>query len=367
MRLLFLPGSRTSPAARFRTWQFVEPLRMLGHAVEVRVIRPDRHWTPPSSVGVLRKPIARVATACRLASAAWTARDAGRFDAIVMNRDLIPEVRIGALEPLLARMNPRIVFDLDDAIYLGRRDGKLRRILPHFGAVVAGNEELAAYLRRHNPNVRVIPTVADGDRFRPAPWRNPGPVRISWTGSAEPLRLHLPLVREAMEDLARDREFEFVVISDERPEFNWRGVRTRFVKWRAETEVEDLRQFDIGLMPLPDGPFERAKCAAKAVLYMAVGIPAVVSPVGASGQVVIDGETGFHCLSREEWRMRLEALVDDIDLRRRLGAAGRKRFEKFYSLRAVLPRWVELLQAMVARRTGRLSQRGRAVPAMSVK
>ena len=351
MRLLFLPGSRTSPAERFRIWQFVEPLRSLGHEVEVRLIRPDRHWTPPPGVGPLRTPIARAASAARLLSVACIVRDAGRFDAIVMNRDLVPEVRVSVLEPLLARLNPRLVFDLDDAIYLGRRDGKLRRILPHFGAVVAGNEELAGYLRQYYPNVRVIPTVADGERFRPALRRRSGPLRIGWSGSAEPLRLHLPLIREAMEDLAKDYEFEFVVISDERPAFAWRRAQTRFVKWRAETEVADLQQFDIGLMPLPDGPFERAKCAAKAVPYMAVGIPALVSPVGANKDVVVDGEIGFHCSTRAEWRERLAELVKDTALRCRLGAAGRARFEKAYSLQAVLPRWVGLLEEVAARRT----------------
>lgn len=254
---------------------------------------------------------------------------------------------------MLARLNPRLVFDLDDAIYLGRRGGKLRRILPHFGAVVAGNHELATHLRKHNANVRVIPTVADGERFRPVPRRRSGPLRIGWSGSAEPLRLHLPMVRGAMEDLARDYEFEFVVISNEQPTFAWDGVRMRFIRWCAETEVEDLQQIDIGLMPLPNGPFERAKCAAKAVLYMAVGVPAVVSPVGANRDVVVDGVTGFHCSSRDEWRARLAELAEGATLRRRLGTAGRIRFEEAYSLQTVLPRWVELLEQMAARRVVR--------------
>ena len=350
MRLLFLPGSRTSPAARFRIWQFVEPLQSLGHHVEVRVTRPDRHWTPPPGVGLLRKPIGRAASLVRLLSAAWIARDAGRFDVVVMNRDLIPEVSVSALELLLAHLNPRLVFDLDDAIYLGQRGEKLRKILPCFGAVVAGNDELASYLCQHNANVRVIPTVADGERFRPVLRRKPGLLRIGWSGSAEPLRLHLPLIRDAMQDLARGHEFEFVVVSNQRPTFAWKGVRTRFIKWRTETEIEDLQQFDIGLMPLPDGPFERAKCAAKAVVYMAVGIPAVISPVGVSKEVVVDGGTGFHCSTRAEWHARLAELLTDALLRRRFGAAGRARFEKSYSLQAVLPRWAELLEQMAALR-----------------
>ncbi|MDA1313251.1 MAG: glycosyltransferase family 4 protein [Acidobacteria bacterium] len=269
-----------------------------------------------------------------------------------MNRDLIPEIRISAIEPMLAQINPRLVFDLDDAVYLGRRDRKLQKILPHFGAVIAGNGQLAVYLRKHNANVHVIPTVADGRRYKPVSRREPGPLRIGWSGSSQPLREHLPLLQEAMEALARNHDFEFVVISNERPRFGWRGVRTRFVEWSAETEVPDLQQLDVGLMPLTDGPFERAKCAAKAILYMAVGIPAVVSPVGVSTEVVRHGETGFHCFGTTEWHDRLSSLIQSKDLRRRMGSAGQVRFEQAYSLDAVLPAWVGVLEQVASRRGG---------------
>jgi glycosyltransferase involved in cell wall biosynthesis len=292
----------------------------------------------------------KLASAWRLASAIWMTRHARRFDVILMNRDLIPEVRISAIEPWLARINPRLVFDLDDAIYLGRRSQKLRKILPHFGAVIAGNGQLAAYLRQHNPNVHVIPTVADGRRYKPASSRKPGPVRIGWSGSSQTLREHLPLLHEAMEALARDHDFEFVVISNERPRFAWRGVRMRFVEWSAETEVADLQQLDVGVMPLTDGPFERAKCAAKAILYMAAGIPAVVSRVGVSTEVVRHGETGFHCTGTTEWLDCLSSLIQSNDLRRRMGRAGRVRFEEAYSLEAVLPAWIGVLEQVASRR-----------------
>ena len=348
MKLLFLPGSFTSPAARFRIWQFVEPLRDMGHEVEVRVIRPDRQWGAAQARGLLRAPFMRMGSVLRVASVIWIARHAGRFDVVVMNRDLIPEVRISVLEPLLARMNPRLVFDLDDAIYLGKRDRKLRRILPHFSAVVAGNAELAGYLRQHNSNVHVIPTVADGGRYKPASCRPPGPLRIGWSGSAGPLRAHLPLVREAIEDLARDHEFEFVAISNERPRSDWHGVRTRFIEWRAENEVEDLQRLDIGLMPLTDGRFERGKCAAKAILYMAIGIPALVSAVGINTEVVQHGRTGFHCSDSAQWRDRLKSLLASSEMRRRMGLAGRARFEERYSLASVLPLWVNVLEQVAS-------------------
>jgi glycosyltransferase involved in cell wall biosynthesis len=351
MKILFLPGSFTSPAARFRIWQFAEPLRDLGHEVKVQVVCPDRGYAVPNFPGFLHLPAMAMVAALRLLSATRILCQAKRFDVVVMNRDLIPEVRITAIEPLLARINPRLVFDLDDAIYLGARDRKLRRILPYFRAVVAGNEELAHYLRQHNSNVQVIPTVVDGRHYTPTPSRCSGPIRIGWSGSAGPLHAHLPLVREVIVELARHYGFEFVVISNQRPRFDdWHGVQTRFIEWNQETEVEDLWQFDIGLMPLPNGPFERGKCPTKLVQYMGIGIPTVASAVGMNPQVIEHGRTGYCCSTAGEWVNSLARLIQDPAARRRMGTAGRLRFEKTYSLQAALSAWLDVMEQVASER-----------------
>ena len=66
-----------------------------------------------------------------------------------------------------------------------------------------------------------------------------------------------------------------------------------------ETEVEDLWPLDVGIMPLTDDPWTAGKCAMKAIQYLGVGIPAVVSPIGANRDVIEDGVTGFHARSEE--------------------------------------------------------------------
>lgn len=66
MHVLFLPGSHRSPA-RFCVWQFVEPLRTVGHPVEVRVTRHDGHWPSNGSGGGLQRLGAYFASAWRAA------------------------------------------------------------------------------------------------------------------------------------------------------------------------------------------------------------------------------------------------------------------------------------------------------------
>ena len=363
MKLLFVPASYTSPSARFRVLQFVEPLRRLGHDVTVRVIRPERTWQSPLRNRILHRLHGRAATAVRLVTAGAAFHDAEDFDVIFINRDLLPETRIGFLEPLLCRANPRVIFDLDDAIFLGSRESKLRRILPYVAAVTAGNEHLANFARGLHPDVTILPTVVDTDYFRPCSSRPAGPLRVGWTGSREPMKDYLPMVREAICDLANRHPMEFVVICDKEPAFSWPNITVRYIPWHAATEVEDLWNIDVGLMPLPDGDFERCKCGTKAILYMAAGIPAVVSPVGVNREIVTHGETGFHCSTRRDWYSSLEALVCDLNLRRRMGAAGRRRAVAGYSRARLLPVLTDLFRRVSSRPARARRPMSRTLPA----
>ncbi len=59
---------------------------------------------------------------------------------------------------------------------------------------------------------------------------------------------------------------------------------------------------DIGIMPLPDSPFERGKTGYKLIQYMACGLPVVASPVGANRTIVADEINGFLAKAKAEWR-----------------------------------------------------------------
>jgi glycosyltransferase involved in cell wall biosynthesis len=111
-----------------------------------------------------------------------------------------------------------------------------------------------------------------------------------------------------------------------------------------EREAHDLASFDVGLLPEPDDAWTRGKGAFKALLYMATATPVVASRVGVNPEVVLDGVTGFCVDTSDEWVAAIERLAADASLRRRLGEAGRIRVEQHYSLRALTPRFVDVLR-----------------------
>jgi glycosyltransferase involved in cell wall biosynthesis len=336
-----LPGSHTSPAARFRIWQFCEPLRQLGHEIVVRVIRPERDWTP--APGVTKPIVQRLGAISHVATGLNAIRDADEFDVVFMNRDVIPEASVEFVEQRLLNRTRRVVFDFDDAIHLGTRRAKLTRLLPRVAAVTPGNEFLATFARPLNGKTEIIPTVVDTALYLPAESRPEGPLRIGWSGSRSTLKQCLPILRPVMTELSRRIDCEFLVIADVPPDEYWAGVRMRFVQWSPSDEVINLQQFDIGLMPLRDDDFERGKCGLKAIQYMGVGVPALVSPVGVNREIVMDGETGFHCESHEDWMGQMMTLATDPSLRASIGSAGRTRAVQHYSVNAVLPRLLSVL------------------------
>jgi glycosyltransferase involved in cell wall biosynthesis len=128
------------------------------------------------------------------------------------------------------------------------------------------------------------------------------------------------------------------------------GVRVRAIEWRSASEAADLAPVQIGLMPVPDDAWALGKCACKALQYMALGIPTVVSPVGVNATLVRDGVNGLHASTREEWVAQLARLVADRSLRARLGEEGRRTVEAEYSARVQAPRLLGLLESLARRR-----------------
>lgn len=332
MRLLFLTGSRTDPSSRFRVLQFAEPFRRLGHKVCVRCCFPPRGWAGWPFLGIVNRFVLRAASLVRVLNLVWRLRDIRAYDVVFMNRDLLPEVWSGGLEAWFIKKTSRIIFDFDDAIFLSSRSIKLEKILPLFARVAAGNHYLAEYARQHQSKVVLWPTVLDTERFCPAKERTPGILRLGWSGSSQTLKAHLPMLKDILEDFAGEVDYELVVCADVKPAFEWKGVRIRFLMWSETSEVEALREMDIGLMPLPDQSFENGKCGFKAIQYMACGIPALVSPVGANREIVVHGETGFHCGTRADWTRYLNLLAANPSQRSLMGRAARVHTLRNYSL-----------------------------------
>lgn len=255
------------------------------------------------------------------------------------------------IERLIAHRTP-MVFDFDDAIFLRdtSRTNAWSRILKSrtktevicrlARQVTVGNEFLAAFARRHASSVTVVPSTIDTELYLVRPRPDNRRVIVGWTGSETTLP-YLKMITGALRRLRERHDFEFRVIGGQ---VSFGDVAAECRPWRPQTEADDVREFDIGLMPLPDDEWARGKCGLKALQYMALGIPPVVSPVGVNALIVRDGVNGFHARSEREWIDRIDILLRDAALRRALGTEARKTVVEEYSAQRHAPRMGQILR-----------------------
>jgi glycosyltransferase involved in cell wall biosynthesis len=333
----------TSPGQRFRIEEWDPHLRREG--IEI-------HYSPfaDAQLGhLLKQPGAIPAKAwSALRGVARRLREAWRASKF----DLVYVFREGALlgpalaERVLSWSGVPYVFDFDDAVWVRyvspsnsylsylRFPGKTATLCRLARHVMAGNRYLQDYARRFNAGVSLVPTTIDTEKYQPLPARAPAVPVVGWTGSYS-TEQYLEVVRPALEALRRRVAFRLVVIGG--GSFRAAGLDVEHRPWRSATETADLADFDIGLMPLRDEEWERGKCGLKALQYMALGIPVVVSPVAVNAEIVSDGGNGFHARSTAEWEQALERLLLDPALRQRFGRAGRAAVEQSYSAAVVSP------------------------------
>jgi len=250
------------------------------------------------------------------------------------------------------------VFDFDDAVFIPyvspsngylsylKFPGKTRSICRMAAHVMAGNQYLADYAGKVNERVTIVPTTIDTEKYRVEPRAENAVPVVGWSGSFS-TAAHLATVKGALRKLAERERFRLRVIGAQ--DFKIEGVEVEAMPWRAATELEDLRPFDVGIMPLPDDQWSRGKCGLKALQYMALGVPTVCSPVGVNSEIIHDGENGLLASTDEEWVEKLSRLLRSKEERARLGRAGRETVEARYSAAVQAPRVYDIFASVVRR------------------
>ena len=317
IKVTALTGSKDDPSSRFRIRQFIKPLHELGIAVnECRPLISRYKIEPlPWLAAALRVP---GLIASRFSDVSWLGREliSGRF----------------SFEHLAGRKR---VFDVDDAIWLSYATDFSAEIVKRCNGVTAGNRFLAEHYQKLGAKVWLVPTSVDTDVWQPAKKRPTNKWTIGWTGSWANLQFLYPIEEALADFLTQHRECRLLLVCDRQPLLrilppgSW-----EFVKWTMQNEVRLVQEMDVGLMPLEDSEIAHGKCGFKMLSYMAVGLPVVVTPVGANAEILAHDELGFAASTPDDWYQALKCLHEDRELGARMGAAGRRVAEEHYSVKS---------------------------------
>ena len=341
-RLLALADAADNPATRFRIRQYIPYLERAGWRVSLRTKRPPHPRQSTIRNPVLRDVHQRYRVWLRRVNRWRDIWSAAGFAVVFLNRDVLEsDIRY---ERFLLRRNPRVIFDFDDAIFLGGKEAHAAWVCRRAAWVTAGNADLADFARRFTDRVTVLPTVIDTDAYT-QPTVRPGgsPFRVGWCGSDLSIRQTLFPHLELMARLQKQLGFEFVIMSRPRPELPETSFRWSFEEWDEDKETRLATYFDAGIMPLTSDEYQRFKCGCKLLQYMASGLPSVASPVGINARLIEEGRCGFLAGTEDEWFQAVDRLMSDGRMCREMGSAGRAYVVKEYSLKVWLPVLLELL------------------------
>ena len=210
--------------------------------------------------------------------------------------------------------------------------------------------------------VHLIPTCVDAESYPTAQHQRRGSgVRLVWIGQHSTLPgLYVadPLLEEAT---ARTPGLELRVVCNQFPRLH--GIQVVPRQWSQATEANELAEADIGISFLPDDEWSRGKCGLKVLQYMAAGLPVVANPVGMNREMVQHGVTGFLARTPGEWADAMEALSQNPDLRKKMGAAGRQAVESQFGVARWAPQFADLIERVYQETIGRPPQRERRIDA----
>ncbi len=336
-----------SAATRFRLVQYIEPLEEFGIKLTLKpFLNSDQYADLYAGGGVVGKALRIMPSLLKRIGEIFTS---GSYDLVFIQREALffgPAL----FERIFRTFGRRpMVLDLDDATYISYVSptyGRAASLLKFFGKtdslikqadlVVCGNRFIAEYVESKGSRSVVIPTIADPNIFHPIE-KDPAALPVvGWVGthSTYPfLRKLFPVISE----LSKKHEFVFKVIGAETKIEDSGCANLVQEKWTMAREAEHFQSLDIGLYPInvtetAKKEWLQGKSGFKAIQYLAVGIPFVMSPIGVCAEIGVPGETHFNAETETEWHDAIDKLLSDKELRQQMGANDRRHSLEFYDV-----------------------------------
>lgn len=355
-RILFVAAHRPgrSPSQRFRFEQYIDYLRENGIDSDFSFLVSPADDLFIYEKGHLLNKLGFLRRSYHIRN--LDLRSLKKYDAVFVQREALM-FRSVKFEKAYS-LGSKLLFDFDDAIWLmdiseGNRQwkwlkdpSKTEKIIRMSHMVFAGNRFLYNYAMRFNENVKIVPTTIDTDYHKKQALPGKGKICIGWTGSITTIK-HFRMAENFLKKIKEKfgDKIYFKVIGSESYQNKELGIKG--VRWQAGTEIKDLSEIDIGIMPLPDDEWAKGKCGFKGLQYMAMEIPTVMSPVGVNTEIVKNGENGFLASDDDEWIEKISELLESKELREKFGMRGRQAVTEKYSVESQKKQYLAYINELI--------------------
>lgn len=354
MRVLFIVPypPDTAPSQRLKFEQYLDYFRKNGITVELSsFMTPEFRKIIYKRGHFFKKVFFTILGYLRRFRDVFRAKD---FDIIYLHLEAAP-FGPPIFEYIFYKMKKPVIYDIDDVVYLPhssranplarflRSYGKIRRIMRMSAHIIVVTRYLEEFSRKYNRNVTYISPTINTEKYFVKDKDPNNKVCIGWTGSHSTSE-YLLLIENVLRRISQNYDVRIKVIGD--GGFKIDGLRIEAKAWSLKEEVSDIQDIDIGLYPLPKNEWIMGKGGLKPLQYMGMGIPPVCSRIGAVLDFIQDGVNGFLADSEDEWVEKISRLIEDFDLRRKIGLAARKTVEGDFSIAVNAPEYLKIIKGV---------------------
>ncbi len=353
-KILFLTPypQGAAPSQRFRFEQYYDVLTSKGFEIDIEPFWDVKAWNVLYAKGKFLSKVKALLIGYH--KRLKLLDKINEYDFVFIHRETDPLGKSFYIKKLRKKFKGKIIFDFDDAIWLHNTSdsnkmfsnlknyGNTANICKYSDVISCGNEYLRQYASQFNPNTRWNPTTIDLKNWhnKQKQYKPDEIFVIGWTGSHSTIK-YLYFLKSVVQKLEQEFDIQFHVICDKTPQFD--DLKSfKFIKWSKETEVASMLNFSVGVMPLEEDKWSNGKCGFKALQYMSVGVPAIVSPVGVNTSIVKPYFNGYICRTEEEWYSTLKKCILNPEVLVEMGVNARKTIESKYSVEANSKNFLEL-------------------------
>jgi glycosyltransferase involved in cell wall biosynthesis len=279
-----------------------------------------------------------------------------RYDIVYVHQWITP-FGTTLIERVICKLSNKIIYDLEDNIVMGgssnvnyftnfiKNPNKTKYLIRVADYVISSSPYLNNYcLALNNKKMcSYVSSSVNTDVFLPANACNKRKITIGWTGTFSSVQ-YLNSLRSVLIELKKYCNFKLRIIGNF--EYTFPEVDLEVIQWDKENEVKDMQEIDIGIYPLFCDEWVLGKSGLKAIQYMAFGIPCVATNIGTSSDIINHMDDGWLVSTDEEWVAALKELINDSNLRRKIGTNARKKIVDSYSIHAIKNQYLSILDSM---------------------
>lgn len=229
---------------------------------------------------------------------------------------------------LLLKLRPSMtVYDIDDADYLRFDKKNIIFFIKNTKFCTVGSKALFNYVREINKNVLVLTTpIIPHQQIKTN--RN-SVLHIGWVGDygfnkgVQTLFSHKISLEKLFLPALNEIKIPFkLTLLGIKTEEHKKEIEQFFkgntyidlnipndINWQDEDSVyKRIKVFDIGVSPMINSEFNKAKSAFKIKQYLSCGVPILASPVGENLSFINDEKNGFLCKNKAEFKEKIETI-----------------------------------------------------------